>query len=81
MDMYTAIQAATVGIGLVGCGYILGKAAGVKEASEAVMGELFSSKLLTPEQVATHYANKGHERARAIVATMNAAKRQKKEDE
>lgn len=80
MDMNVAIQTAAVGFGLVGCGYILGAAYGARRASNEILTELFRSKLLTPEQVLTHYSNEGIERAQDLLAAINKAKRGKKED-
>lgn len=80
MDMNVAMQTALVGLGLVGCGFALGSASGARRASNAILTELFSSKLLTPEQVLTHYSNQGIDRAQDLLAALNKAKRGKKED-
>lgn len=69
-----------IGIGLVGCGYILGVTNGLKTGSQGVVNELFRSGLLTPEKVLAHYANQGNERARDIMAALNKIKQENKTD-
>ena len=49
MEYYVAF----IALALLYCGYLLGKDQGVKQCMQV----LFDTKLLTPEQVAKHYAD------------------------
>lgn len=54
MDYYLMFIAA----GLLYCGYLLGKDAGIKNTMQV----LFDEKLLTPEQVVKHYEKMGYKK-------------------
>lgn len=51
MEYYVAF----IALGLLYCGYLLGKDQGIKQC----MQTLFDTKLLTPEQVQKHYKDFG----------------------
>lgn len=60
-----------IGLGLVTCGYLLGKWRGYAVASSSIMNELFTNKLADPKEVLNFYANQGNARAQATLENLN----------
>lgn len=65
-----------VGGGLLACGFALGYMRGVANGAKDTVNELFSSGVVTPEELLKHYANAGNDRARDALAKLNAYKRE-----
>jgi hypothetical protein len=75
MDPFT--QTVLVGVGLVVCGYILGRGDGHRRGSNQVMQELIASKLIEPVDILRHYASMGNERAQLALEKLNAERKAK----
>lgn len=69
-----------IGGGLLVSGFSIGVTYGINSGTQGVMRELFDSGLLTPEKILSHYANQGNEKARGIMAAMNKAKQEAKDE-
>ena len=75
MEPFTATL--LIGVGLLACGYALGRTAGFSKGCSATINELFANNLADRNEVLTFYANQGHELAQNALEALN---RQRKRD-